>query len=147
MHYTILEQMQEAPVLDWEYVGPTDVDVKVKGAPRWLWLEDVLSKIPEGQCIRFPVPEGDTCAHVQNNLRAALGMARMTCDWKWSIRQSKDDRSVIVLKGEKWPTFRDNLRSLGKYPNVAQEAMQEVADRALCGAVQNVGQIKGSNER
>lgn len=100
VYRTILEELREVPVYDCDYVPAEEIEVKVIGAPVWGWLWPKLSSLPERNGVRFPVPANIPISKFSCLLRAAIAQCNQLRDWNWSVRQSKDEKSIIVLKGE-----------------------------------------------
>jgi len=106
MYRTVIDDQFEVPIYEWKYVGPSEVDVKILSA-RWLWMWDVLAKLPEGKVIMFPVPQTLDCARFANMIRSAVAQNKKTLYHHWSIRTAKDGSYIVVAKGKPWLTWAE----------------------------------------
>lgn len=93
---------QQNKEVAFNYVKPEEVKAKMYSRLRWVWLEKIVSEIPEGKCVAFEVEKGYTCFNYASKIRSALMTARGTLKHRYSVRQSTDENYVIVAKVEEW---------------------------------------------
>lgn len=91
------------------YISPDEATFKLAGLERWKWLWDALAECPEGQCVLIDVPEGHECARMANCIRSAVRTSLITGDWHWSVRQTKDEKGIVISRGRKWAKLTDTL--------------------------------------
>jgi len=84
---------------------------------QWVWIQDVLSNLPEKKCIFLALPDGKAPSEFALLVRTMLSIAwKETRNAKWSVRQSERRDGVYVLKAAELPplnTLEDRLKFWG----------------------------------
>lgn len=115
MNYAIVDALRqkrsEIPE-DWRYVDPDEVSVRT-AAPKWTWVARACHEIPVGKCVLFPVPQNMPIYKFMSNLRCSLQSARVSSLDKFSVRRSKFEDYVVVMKTGTWQTFYREMESQG----------------------------------
>jgi len=114
MYRTILEEISESKLgtPQWEYVDADKVLENVKVIrPRWRWMVRVCAEMPQGKCVLFPVPEDEDCNIFARCLRTSISLGT---SHKFSIRVSRDEKYVVVLKGEAWRDYYRRMEEVSQ---------------------------------
>lgn len=89
-----------------KYLTFEEVEAHRRTAPRWIWLWDLLEKMPEDKCaLEVNLPDGLEITRFANMIRTALGMQKRLNDDRWSVRKTMGGESVIITKVGTWKEY------------------------------------------
>lgn len=133
---TILEELasEQIPPEQFSYENPANVDVKISQA-RWVWILKRCAELPDGQCVVLPVPEGWEATDYAKGIRQNLYTSNRVKN-RFSIRTSKDSKSIVVLKAETWIEYYERLNeSAGPAPaSTSEEIVPLVPNETVTAA-------------
>lgn len=104
MNFAVVDDFRakaEAVPENFKYVDPDDVEVRTR-RPIWTWVARAAHEVPIGKCILLPVPEGYGVERFMMNMRSSLAMSKETRYDKFSIRRSKHEDYVVLMKSGEW---------------------------------------------
>jgi len=89
-----------------KYLTLEEVEAHRRTAPRWIWLWDLLEKMPEDKCaLEVNLPDGMDITRFANMIRTALSMQKRLNDDRWSVRKTMSAESVIITKVGTWKEY------------------------------------------
>lgn len=115
MNYSIADALRQAKSEvpeSWRYVDPSEICVRT-AAPKWTWVARACHEIPVGKCVLFPVPKGMPLQQFMNQLRCSLQAAKSSRLDKFSVRRSKFEDYVVVMKTGTWAGLYREMESAG----------------------------------
>lgn len=90
---------------------------------QWVWIQDVLSAMPEGKCIFLALPDGKAPSEFALLVRSMLSIAwKETKYAKWSVRQSEKRDGVYVFKAAELPKIGSTLEDRLKFWGISQSS-------------------------
>lgn len=106
---TILEELdaEHIPPEQFIYEQPENIDVKIAKA-KWVWLLKRCSELPDRQCLVLPIPEGWEAPMFAYRIRQNLYTSQRV-KHRFSVRTSKDCKSIVVLKAETWLEYYERI--------------------------------------
>lgn len=115
MHPTVadLNEYKSLQPTTYDYVEPDIISVRT-AIPKWTWICRVCREVPVGKCVLFPVPDGQDINRFMNMLRSNLASSKSSRKGKYSIRRSKCETYVVVMKAGTW---KDMYRRLEQESN------------------------------
>ena len=98
---------------NFKLVDTSEIEVRT-ARPKWTWVARACHEIPEGRAILFPVPDGMDIHRFMDNMRCSLAGAEPTLFDKFTIRRSKSNDAVIVMKSGTWSKVYRGMEALPK---------------------------------